>query len=152
MTPRTKSPIRVQYRSLVVIWLGLLFSQLLFFVLVWFAKPEIVSFDTSVPFLGDKPLIIAAFAGSALAFFGLSLILSRQHVRRAIRDQDAACIQAGLTIGCALCEIPSILGVILALIFEYPYFYLWIALGAFGMLLHFPRKLDLDAASYKKFK
>jgi len=69
-------------------------------------------------------------------------------MRRAIRDHDAGCIQTGLVIGCALSEITSILGVILALLFDYPYFYLWIALGAFGILLDFPRKSNLDAATF----
>ncbi|HYJ92390.1 MAG TPA: hypothetical protein VEV84_13850 [Pyrinomonadaceae bacterium] len=139
--------VKVQYQNLVVIWLALLASQVLFFVLVWFIKPELVSSDTSKPFFGDQPLIILAFGGSALVFFGLSLILSHQHIRRAAQDHDATCVQTGLTLGCALSEIPSILGLILALFFGYPYFYLWIALGAFGVLLHFPQKGNLDATS-----
>jgi hypothetical protein len=57
-------------------------------------------------------------------------------------------MQTGLMLGCALSEIPSILGLILALAFDYPYYYLWIALGAFGVLLNFPRKGNLDAANY----
>lgn len=144
-----RKPIKVEYQTLVVIWFALLMSQAIFLGLIWFVKPEIVSADTSRPLLGDQPLIILVFAGSALIFFLLSQVISRQHMRRAVRDQDAGCVQTGLVIGCALSEIASVLGVILALFFEYPYFYLWIALGAFGILLNFPRKGNLDAATYR---
>ena len=141
-------PITVKYQNLVIIWLALLMSQVVFFVAAWYIKPGLAKFDTSTPFLGEKPAIILVFCASAVVFFGLGLILSRQHNRRALQDRDAACLQTGLTLGCALSEIPSILGLILALGFEYPFYYLWIALGAFGVLLHFPRKGHLDAANY----
>lgn len=153
-----RKPIQVQYQTLVVIWFALLMSQLIFLGLVYFIKPALLgaaptsdSFSIAAAsitdFFGPKPLITFAFAGSALIFFGLSLILSRQHMRRAIRDNDASCVQTGLLLGCALSEASSVLGLILAFAFEYPYFYLWIALGAFGIILNFPRKSSLAAAS-----
>jgi len=143
-------PINVEYQTLLVTWVALLMSQVFFFILVRFIKPELVTTSTSFPFLSNKPLIIFVFAGSALIFFFLSQVLSRQHIRRAIQDQDAACVQTGLIIGCALSEVPSLIGVLLAFAFDYPYFYLWIALGIFGVLLNFPRKGSLDAATYKR--
>ena len=140
---------QVKYETLVVVWFALLISQVLFFALVWFVKPGIFVHETPPPFLGKMPLVILVFAASAIAFLLLSFVLSRQHMQRAERDQDAGCVQTGLVLGCALSEIPSLLGLVLAFAFDYPYFYLWIALGALGMLLHFPRKSNLDAATYK---
>jgi F0F1-type ATP synthase membrane subunit c/vacuolar-type H+-ATPase subunit K len=145
-------PIKVQYQTLVVIWFALLMSQVIFFLLIWFIKPDLVSkrylSATSLrEVLGSQPLITIVFAGSALVFFLLSQAIARQHMRRAVRDRDASCIQTGLVIGGALSEIASILGVILALLFNYPYFYLWIALGALGILMNFPRRSNLDAAT-----
>lgn len=145
-------PIKVQYQTLVVIWFALLTSQFVFFLLIWFIKPELVSTrylsaNSISDVLGTQPLITLVFAGSALIFFLLSQVIARQHMRRAVRDRDASCIQTGLVIGCALSEISSILGVILALLFSYPYFYLWIALGTLGVLMNFPRRSNLDAAT-----
>ena len=142
-------PIQVKYETLVVVWLALLMSQVLFFVLVWFIKPGIFAHETPPPIFGTLPLVIFVFSASAIAFLLLSFVLSRQHMQRAVRDQDASCVQTGLLLGCALSEIPSLLGLVLAFAFDYPYFYLWIVLGALGMLLHFPRKGNLDAATYK---
>ncbi len=142
-------PIKVEYKTLVVIWLGLLISQPLFLIVVYFTKPGLLTFDATRPFFGDEPLITLAFAASALAFVILSFVLGRQHIRRAVEDGDAGCVQSGLLLGCALSEVSSVLGIVLAIVFEHPYFYLWIALGTLGILLHFPRKGNLDAASYK---
>ena len=142
-------PIQVRYQTLVVLWLALLVSQVLFFVLVWFIKPGIFAHETPPPIFGTLPLVIFVFSASAIAFLLLSFVLSRQHMQRAVRDQDASCVQTGLLLGCALSEIPSLLGLVLAFAFDYPYFYLWIVLGALGMLLHFPRKGNLAAATYK---
>jgi len=143
-------PVKVQYQTLVVIWFALLMSQVVFFMFIWFSKPELISTRylsaSSVrEILGSQPLITLVFAGSALIFFMLSQAIARQHMRRAVRDRDATCIQTGLVIGCALSEISSVLGVILALLFNYPYFYLWIALGTLGILMNFPRRSNLDA-------
>jgi hypothetical protein len=148
MTKQHK-PMQVEYKTLVVIWLALLTSQVLFLVLVYFVKPELFVPDASRSLLADQPLITLVFAALAIVFVFLSFVLSRQHMRRAVRDQDAGCVQTGLVLGCALSEVPSLLGLVLAFAFDHPYFYLWIALGAFGILLHFPRKGNLDAATYK---
>ena len=82
-------PIEVKYETLVILWLALLGSQVLFFFLVWFIKPEIFAHETPPPFFGDMPLVILVFSASAIAFLLLSFVLSRQHMNRAVRDQDA---------------------------------------------------------------
>lgn len=146
-------PIKVEYQTLLVIWLALLMSQVFFIAVAYVIKPELLSPEylsaSFTQLAGPKPLIVIVFAASALVFFLLSQAIARQHMRRALRDHDATCIQTGLVIGCALSEISSILGLILALAWEYPYFYLWIALGTLGILMNFPRRSNLTAATYE---
>lgn len=143
--------IEVKYQTLVVIWAALLMSQALFLILVYVVRPELLSIDRAEPPFGDQPLIIAVFALAALVLLGLSFIFRRQYIARSVIDRDASCVQTGLVLGCALCEGVSLLGVVLAFAFEYQYFFLWVAAGLFGILLHFPRKGNLDAVSFKKF-
>jgi len=140
-------PINVKYQTLVVLWLALLSSQALFFAIVWFAKPEIFSAETRGPILNNLPLVTVVFAAIAILFFVLSFVLKRQYMRRAVEDQDAGCVQTGLLLACVLSEVSSVLGLVLAFVFSHPYFYLWLALGALGIFLHFPRKGNLDAAN-----
>lgn len=149
MILKRNSGIKVDYKTLVVIWFALLVSQAVFLLATYIAKPELYLVNMSGPPLGPQPLITISFAVSALVFFILSLVLSRQYIRRAVADQDAGCVQTGLVLGCALSEIPSILGLMLALFWDYPFFFVWIALGTLGILVHFPQKGNLKAATLK---
>lgn len=150
-------PIQVSYQTLVIVWFAVLTSQLIFFGLVWFTKPELFSAAAtnaardglSKAFFGEMPLVTFAFVVVSIVFLLLSFVLSRQHIRRALQDRDATCVQTGLVLGCALSEVPSLLGIILAFVFNHPYFFVWIAMSVIGILFHFPRKANLDAALYK---
>ena len=142
-------PIKVKYQTLVVLWLALLSSQALFFGIVWFARPGILTTEARGSILHNSPLVTVVFAAIAILFFVLSFVLKRQYMRRAVQDRDASCVQTGLLLGCMLSEVSSILGLVLAFVFNHPYFYFWLALAALGIVLHFPRKGNLDAASSK---
>jgi|SRR6476661_6196693 len=150
--PKSKEPVKVEYQTLVVIWGSLLISQLMFAAIIFFVKPQLFHVDTTLPVMSEKPLIVLVFAIAAIVVFSLSFILRNQYIRRAVDDHDAGCVQTGLALGCALSEMVSILGLILALVFNYHYFYFWIALGLTGILLHFPRKGNLDAAMFQDSK
>lgn len=141
---------KVKYETLVIIWGALLVSQVMFLAVVYFVKQELITFDFSQPYLGKHPIVIVLFAAAAIAVFVLSFVLRNQHIRRAVTDGDAGCVQTGLVLGCALSELCSLLGVVLAFVFDYPYFYFWIALGILGVLFHFPRRESLHAASFKR--
>jgi hypothetical protein len=135
--------IRVEYKSLVVIWAGLLISQFVFLVLIYMMRPELFRPDNGLPVMGSQPLITLVFALAGIAFVALSFILRRQHLQRALQDQDEGCVQTALVLGCVLSEICSLLGVLLAMVFVYRYFYLWMIVGVLGLLAHFPRKRTL---------
>lgn len=145
-----KKGIEVKYQTLLVIWAALLMSQLVFVAIAYVVKPHLFTFETVPLSFGSKPLITAVFALAAAVLFVLSFIFRRQYIARAAVDQDAGCLQTGLVLGCALCEGCSLLGLMLALAFEYQYFFVWIAAGMLGILLHFPQKGSLDAANFKK--
>lgn len=140
------SNVKVKYETLVIIWGALLASQALFVLVVYLAKPELFSFEFTQPFLGKHAIVTVLFAAAAIAVFVLSFVLRNQHMRRAVIDQDAGCVQTGLVLGCSLSEISSVLGVVLAFVFDYQYFFFWIALGLIGILFHFPRRNALLAA------
>lgn len=147
-----KTPVsnaKVKYETLVILWGALLTSQFLFLVMVYMIKPELLTSDFSQPLLGKHPIVIILFAAAAIAVFVLSFLLRDQHIRRAVIDQDAGCVQTALLLGCALSEISSILGLVLAFVFDYQYFFLWIALGLLGVLCHFPRRKSLRDAGLK---
>ena len=138
------------YKTLLIIWFALLVSQLLFLVVIFFSTPEVFRFDAGKPLLGENAIIIAAFAVLAVTNFALSFIMKKRSFEQAVEKQQIAYVQTGLILACAFCEAISLLGMVLAFAFSYQYFFAWFALGIVGILLHFPRRDDVIAASYKK--
>ena len=138
-----------QYQTLVVIWGALLMSQVLFVVMLVFTRPNLFRFDFSEPITGKSGTMVLGLAVAALVCVVLSFGFKRRLYERAVEEQNPAQVQSGLIIALALCEASSLFGLVLAFAFDYPYFFLWFALGITGMLLHFPRQTDLLAAGYK---
>jgi hypothetical protein len=142
--------IEQSYKTLVIIWFALLVSQILFLVVIFFAKPEVYKFDFSKPLLGQNPALIIPFAVLAITNFALSFIMKKRSYGQAVEKQEIAYVQTGLILACAFCEAISLLGMVLAFAFSYQYFFAWFALGILGIILHFPRRDDVVSASYKK--
>jgi F0F1-type ATP synthase membrane subunit c/vacuolar-type H+-ATPase subunit K len=138
------------HRTSVVLWFSLLSAQILFLVVVFVTKKELFNFDTTKPVLGDEPVVPIIFAMLALMNLGLSFFMKSQSAKRAVDEQNPRLLQTGTIIACAFCESISIMGLILAFAFHYHYFFLWFALGIFGILLHFPKRSDFLAADFKK--
>lgn len=137
-----------QYQTMLIVWAGLLVSQFLFLLLVLLIKPELFSFDFTQPLLGDNAIVTGIFALLALTAVAASFFLRKQNVEKAIAEQKVEHVQTGMIMGCALCEASSLLGLMLAFAFDYQYFFLWMALGILGTLLHIPKKSDIIAAGY----
>jgi hypothetical protein len=143
--------IEQQYRTLALIWFVLLFSQTMFLLVIYLSKPEIFRIDFSKPVLnGENTVFVAAFAILAITNLIISFVMKRRCFEQAIEKQDSQYVRMGLIIACAFCESISLLGMVLAFAFEYQYFFLWFALGITGIILHFPKRDSLIAASYKK--
>lgn len=139
-----------QYKTLVIIWAALLFSQVLFVVMLFFAKPNLFRFDLSQSPLDPSAAMVLGFAVAAVTCVAISFAFKRRLHERAVAEQNPAHVQSGLIIALALCEASSLFGLVLAFAFDHPYFFLWFALGILGMLLHFPKQTDLLAAGYKR--
>ena len=138
-----------QYQTLLIIWGALLMSQLLFVVMLVVTKPNLFRFDFSQSPLEPSAAMILGFAVAAVTCVAFSFAFKRRLYERAVEEQSPAQVQSGLIIALALCEASSLFGLVLAFAFDYPYFFLWFALGILGMLLHFPKQSDLLAAGYK---
>ena len=139
-----------QYRMLAIIWFALLVSQLMFLVVLFFAKREIYRFDFSKPPLGENPMMTIIFAALGLSMFLMSFVLRKKFLGQAINEQKTELVQTALVVGCALCEAVTLFGLVLAFAFNYQFFFLWFALGIIGIILHFPKRDNLIAASYKR--
>ena len=137
------------YRTMMIIWLVLLFSQFALFGVAYSIGREAAEANLENGFLGPMPLIIIGAVVLALTNLAISIVIRGRSIEQAISDQNVKLVQTGLIIGCALCESISLIGMVLLFAFLYPYFYFWFALGILGIFLHFPRRNDLINASSK---
>lgn len=144
------SNVEGQYKTLAIIWFALLVSQTMLLVVVFLARPEAFQFDFSKPPLGENPLMTIMFAVLAISNLSLSFVFRKKYVAQAIAEQKPALVQTAMILGCALCEAISLFGVVMVFAFPYQYFFLWFALGILGTILHFPKRDNLIAASYKR--
>lgn len=140
-----------QYRTLAVLWFVFLSSQAMFLLVLYLSKPEVFRFDFAEPLSGgENSIFVIAFAALATTNLAISFVIKKRCVKQAIETQDSQYVRLGLILGCAFCESISLLGMVLAFAFSYQYFFLWFALGFLGIVLHFPKRDDLAAATYKK--
>ena len=142
--------IEQQYRTLKLIWFVLLFSQTMFLLVIFLAKPDIFQPDFSKPVSGgENSMFVAVFAILAITNLTISFVLEKRCISQAIEKQDGQYVRLGLILGCAFCESISLLGMVLAFAFGYQYFFVWFALGITGIILHFPKRNNLVAANRK---
>ena len=141
-----KFNIEDNYRSLLLIWAALLVSQLLFLVVLYFVMPALFQFDFAKPFFDKNAIIIVIFIIAAIANLTMSFALRRKYIAQAVGEKNPALVQTAVIIGCALCESVSLFGLMLAFVAEYQYFLVWFVLGIIGIIFHFPRRADLQAA------
>lgn len=144
------SNIEAHYKTLSVIWFGLFMAQLMFLVVLFFAKPEVYRFDFSKTPLGENPVFVIALGIVGISTFLMSFVMEKKFLAQAISEQNTAHVQTAMVIACALCEATTLLGLVLAFSIAYQFFFVWFALGLLGTILHFPKRDALIAASYKR--
>jgi hypothetical protein len=145
-----KQNVEQLYRTNQILWAAFLISQSLFFMVLYFAKPELFKFDFTKPLMGDNFVVVAAFGFMAILNLFIGLFLRFQGVNNAIEEQNPRQLQNALILGLAFCESISIFGLVLALGFNYQYFFLWLILAIIAMLLHYPKRQNFHDASFKK--
>ncbi len=136
------------YRTNVFIWAGILISQVLFLIVLYFTKPDLFRLNptTNSPTAVSPIIYLLAFVG--LATFALSFVLKARFVKLAIESKAAGLVQTAYILAYALCEATSLLGFVAAFAFDFSLFFAWFVVGIIGLVLHFPRREAFQAAAF----
>ena len=136
------------FRTMAIIWFVLLMSQFALYGLAWTLRGNVAPPNPGQGFLGDYPPVTLGAMFLAVTNLAVSFLMRHRANEQAVAEQNVKHVQTGLVVACAFCESISIIGMVLAVAFAYPYFYIWFALGILGIFLHFPRRKHLlDASS-----
>src|SRR6185436_15835217 len=132
-----------RYQTMIVLWFALLMSVVMYFVLSQLAPPATA-----------PPNSILTFTLTAIGTFlvGISFVIKRKLLRRSVDEQDINLVQKALVIACAICEAAAVLGLVERFAVSGRDYLLLFVIAAVGIALHFPRRSQLEAASYKAGK
>jgi len=133
--------INKRYQTMVILWFALLMSVAMYFVVSQLAPPAIA-----------PPNSILTFTLTAMGTFlvGISFVVKQKLLRRSVDEQDLSLVQKALVIACAICEAAALLGLVERFAVSGRDYLLLFVIAAAGIALHFPRRSQLEAASYKK--
>jgi len=128
------------YKVLLIVWAAQTMALVAFFLLAMFVfQPR----ET-----GDLTLFWM-LTGLGIVLVIASFVIKQKFFAQAVEKQSPGAVQQGQIIAVALCEAAALFGLLSRAITGTHYFYLPFAVAALGMLLHFPRRETLMAASFK---
>jgi NADH:ubiquinone oxidoreductase subunit 2 (subunit N) len=134
-----------RYRTMLVLWFALLMSQTMYFLFSLFVTHNISNEPNNAT---RAPLIIALTAVSTL-FVIVSFPVKNKLLERSVEKQDLTLVQKAMVVAIAMCEVSALLGLLEHFVVGNREYYLLFLLAAGGMVLHFPRRIQLEAATYK---
>jgi hypothetical protein len=132
-----------RYQTLLILWLSLLMSVVMYFVFTLLAPPGAYSPP-------NRTLFIFGLTALGTLLVIVSFVVKARLLERSVEQQDIGLVHKAIIVACAICEVSVLLGVLEFFLIGSREYYLLLLLGAAGIALHFPRRSQLEAASYKK--
>ena len=133
-----------RYQTLVILWFALLMSIVSYFLFLMFIAPEVGN-SRNPP---SSVLIVAITALGTFLVVG-SFAVKRKLLKRAMETQDVNLVQKSLVIACALCEAGGLTALLEHFVIGNREAYILLLVAAVGTAFHFPRRIQLESASYK---
>jgi len=130
-----------RYRTMLILWFAMAMSLVLWLVLIHFintTNPVNLKLGFLLVCLGLVPM-------------SSSFLVKQVLLGRAIERQDAMVVQQAYVTAWALCEAAALLGLLAHFVAASPHYYVGFAVGGVGIVLHFPQKKHLLAASGQEF-
>jgi hypothetical protein len=142
--PGADTGLEVRLRTMLILWAVFLVTIGLYALIPFFVLGSGGAAEGA-----DDSTLLAAFAALAFMAVAASFVLKRHFYGHAVERGEPARLQTGFILALVFCEFPALLGLVGLFVTRNRYAYALLALGALGLLLHFPRR-DQLAAAYGK--
>ena len=136
---QVEARVEARHKVFLILWFALFVSVMLFLVLV------IVVGSKGTP----NPTLSYALLGLGSMTVLVSFLLKQRMVNKAINNNDIAALQSAHIMSLALCESVGLFGVLDRFITASQTSWFLFAIAAIGILLHFPKRDQIRAVSYK---
>ena len=148
-TKRDKAVVGLEerLRLMRIIWAMFLFAVVVYAAVGYFAAPaEGAERGAVAATRWVLPLLVLASVACVL----VSIVVKRAFARRAGAERRPELMQSGLIVGVSLCEAAALFGLVGLFVTGDRYSYVLFAVGAVGILLHFPSRERLLAAAPRR--
>ena len=145
MNQNTQPNIDARYRTMLTVWFGLFMSIGIYFAVSVFLAPQISKASETSP---TRLFAVVLSAGGGL-FVLLSFAVKRSGVERSGERQEVAVVLQAVVVAGAMCEVSALVGLVERFLFDSHEYYLLFLISAIGTALHFPRREQVLAATYK---
>lgn len=135
-----------RYQTMVVLWVGSFLSTVALYLISTFV---VESAEAASQEPAQSTLILWILTAVGVVTVAVSLLLKRKLLQRSVDQQSVEVVQQALVVGVALSEIPALAGVLETMFINSGFNYLLFIIAGIGALLHFPRRDNLLAATYK---
>lgn len=135
-----------RYRTMLILWLALLMSVVMFFVMTIVAAPEPLDQDRAAP----SSVVLFALTGVGTFLVVISFLVKRKMLQRSVEKQEPMLVQQALVVACAMCEVSALFGVFERFAIASGGHYVLFLVSAIGIALHFPKRDQLLAASWNE--
>jgi NADH:ubiquinone oxidoreductase subunit 2 (subunit N) len=133
-----------RYQTLVILWFALLMSIGVYFLFSMFVTPEVHG-----PGNPSRAFLIVVLTALGTFLVVASFAVKNKFLERSVEKQDIGLVQKGLVIACTMCEVSALLGLLEYFVIGNREYYLLFVVAALGTAFHFPRRSQLESASYK---
>lgn len=142
MTNNQNDPAKLnsQYRTMLILWMAFL-STIGIYLFLSLVLPR-----TDEP--PNRLLLVILNVMSAL-LVAVSFVVKGRLLARSVDAQDVRLVNSAFIVAAAVCEAAALLGLFDLLVAHDRYYFVLIAFAMLGLLLHFPRRSYLEAASFK---
>lgn len=134
-----------RYQTILMLWAAFLMSIVMYFVFMQFIFPGV-----STPADSQNSVLIIGSIGTSALFVIASFFVKGKLLEASVEKQDLGLVQKAVVLASAMCEVAALLGVVSGLVLKSRVSYVLFLMAAAGVVLHFPRRSQLEAASYKK--
>ncbi len=131
MPAQDPSSLAAHHRTQLILWLAITLAPVLYLQIILFTPVER---DANSPPI-EIPLLIAGIGLVAASF-----VLPKRLFPQPESGRDLAKERSALVIALAMCEAPAIFGVIVHFAMGSPWYWLFLAIGFAGLLLHRPKR------------
>jgi hypothetical protein len=115
-------------------------SVVIYFVLTFFLVPA------AAP---ENRLLTIVFSALSAFLVVVSFAVKRKLLSRSVDSQDIYLVRVGSVVAWAICEAAALLGFLDFLVAHDRYYFVLMAFAFLGMLVQFPRRSQLVAATFK---